>query len=153
MLAAAPKRIAADTDGLPARLLLARPQPQEWSANEVLAHLRSCGDVWGESMARIVGEDGPRIRAVNPRTWIAKTDYLSLEFAPSLAAYTRQRVALLRLLTPLAGQEWARTATVTGAGRPLTLRVHDYAHRMATHERAHLKQLAHTVATLAGSQS
>jgi hypothetical protein len=27
----------------------------EWSAVEVLAHLRACGDVWGGCIARILG--------------------------------------------------------------------------------------------------
>jgi hypothetical protein len=34
---------------------------------------------------------------------------------------------------------------VTGAGAPLKLTVHDYAERMARHERPHVKQIQRTV--------
>lgn len=153
LLTEAPGRIADATHGVTPELLLTRPAPEEWSANDVLAHLRSCGDVWGESMGRMLAEASPRIRAVSPRTWIGKTDYLTLVFEPSLRAYTHQRAALVAMLAPLTARQWGRTATVVGAGRPLVLTVHDYAHRMATHERAHVKQITRIVDMVVGTQS
>ena len=47
LLAATPQRIAALTADLTPEELQTRPTPDEWSANEVLAHLRACADVWG----------------------------------------------------------------------------------------------------------
>ena len=41
LLAAAPPRIAALTSGLEPAQLQAAPAPEQWSANEVLAHLRA----------------------------------------------------------------------------------------------------------------
>src|SRR3954462_11466163 len=90
-LAEQPKTIAALTRGLPRERLHRAPTRGEWSANEILAHLRSCGDMWGTYIARIVAEDHPTIRAMNPRTWIKQTDYPDLEFASSFRAYTKQR--------------------------------------------------------------
>jgi hypothetical protein len=119
LLRATPPRIAGLTDCLAPDQLLAAPNPGEWSANEVLAHLRSCADVWGSCIAEIISEDGPTLRAVNPRTWIKKTDYREQEFLPSLQAFTAQRADLLALLEPLAPEGWSRSATVTGAGKPL----------------------------------
>jgi hypothetical protein len=55
VLAEGPSRLAALTEGIAPPLLRARPQPEEWSANEILAHLRSCADVWGGCIATIVG--------------------------------------------------------------------------------------------------
>jgi len=140
-LAAAPPRIAEITAGLTAAQLRAAPAPGEWSANEVLAHLRACADVWGGCAATILGQDRPTIRAVNPRTWIKGTDYLELEFQPSLQAFADQRAALLVVLEPLGSEAWARSATVTGAGRALERTVEFYAQWMAKHERPHLKQI------------
>jgi hypothetical protein len=46
MLAATPPRITALTAGLGPAQLHTAPAPDEWSANEVLAHLRACADMW-----------------------------------------------------------------------------------------------------------
>jgi hypothetical protein len=141
LLRAAPVGLAKLSDGVPEQRLHTAPEG-EWSVRDVLAHLRSCADVWGDCMARLLVEDRPTIRAVSPRTWIDQTDYLAQPFLPSLQAFSRQRAELLALLEPLGPEQWARTATVTGAGRPYERTVLTYAERLATHERGHLKQVA-----------
>lgn len=141
-LAEQPKAIAELAAGLPRARLHSAPSRGEWSINDVLAHLRSCSDMWGKYIATIIAEDHPTIRAMSPRTWIKRTNYLELEFAPSLRAFTKQRAELLALLRPLPTAGWSRSATVTGAGRPLQTTVLDYARRLADHERSHVKQVA-----------
>jgi hypothetical protein len=47
-----PKAIAALTADLPRARLHRSPSRGEWSINDVLAHLRSCGDMWGASSLR-----------------------------------------------------------------------------------------------------
>jgi hypothetical protein len=148
LLAEAPRRLAALTAGLSSAQLWTAPDPGEWSANDVLAHLRACADTWGAAITTILAEDAPTIRAVNPRTWIEQTDYLDLDFQPSLRAYATQRADLLTLLEPLPPGGWARTATVTGAGRPLERTTLDYAERLARHEQPHIKQIARIVNAL-----
>jgi hypothetical protein len=148
LLAATPPRIAALTNGLAPAQLRTAPSQDEWSANEVLAHLRACADMWGSCMATMIAEDGPTLRAINPRTWIKKTDYLDLEFEPSLRSFTAQRADLLAVLEPLPSEGWSCTATVIGAGSPLQRTVLDYAWRLARHERPHLKQIERIVRTL-----
>ncbi len=142
MLAAAPQRMAELAGGLTPAQLRAAPAPGEWSATEVLAHLRACADVWGDCIARILAEDHPTLRAIDPRTWVERTDYRELEFHPSVDAYAAQRAALLALLEPLSPEAWQRAATVTGAGAPLQRTVYAYARRHVIHERPHLKQMA-----------
>jgi hypothetical protein len=141
MLAAGPPRLAVVTAGLEPAQLRAAPGQGEWSANEVLAHLRSCADVWGGCIATILAEDAPTIRAINPTTWINSTDYRELEFQPSLRAFAAQRSGLLAALQALSPADWARSATVTGAGKALQRSIHSYAQWLATHERPHLKQI------------
>jgi hypothetical protein len=137
-----PKEIAAVTAGLPRARLHRAPSRGEWSFNDVLAHLRSCSDMWGRYMATIIAEEHPTIRAMNPRTWIKHTNYPELDFAPSVLTFTKQRAELLALLRPLPKPAWSRTATVTGAGRPRDRSVLEYAERLANHERSHVKQMA-----------
>ncbi len=148
LLAATPPRLAELATGLTPVQLRTAPAPGEWSAVEVLAHLRACADVWGACIDRILTEDTPTLRAINPTAWITRTDYPDLEYAPSLDAYAHQRDDLLTVLHGLTPAEWERTATVTGAGRPLVRSVTDYVRRMSTHERAHLKQVARIAATV-----
>jgi hypothetical protein len=143
-----PSRLAALTDGLTPAQLRAAPGPDEWSANDVLAHLRACADMWGQYIGRILAEDRPTIRAVSPRAWINETNYLELEFAPSLRAFAAQRAGLLAILEPLPPEGWARAAIVTGVGNPLERTVLDYAERLARHERPHVRQIEDIVRTL-----
>src|SRR4051794_6919270 len=84
ILAAAPQRIAELTSGVTAVQLRSAPAEDEWSAVEVLAHLRACSDQWGGCIVRMLDEDHPTIRAVNPRTWIKHTDYREQPFRRSL---------------------------------------------------------------------
>jgi DinB family protein len=141
LLAENPARLAVLTAGLaPARLRRARKR-DEWSANDVLAHLRSCADMWGNCIVAMIAEDRPTLRAVNPRTWIKKTDYPELEFQPSFRSFVRQRADLLAVLKPLPRKGWSRSATVTGAGAVLERTVLFYAQWLARHERTHVKQI------------
>lgn len=141
LLREGPQRITAATAGLEPGQLRARPAPEEWSANEVLAHLRACADVWGGCMRRIIEEDRPTIRAVNPRTWMEKTDYRELDFRPSLEAFMAQRAELLAFLEGQAEASWQRSATVSVAGRPFERTVQFYGQWLAQHERTHVKQI------------
>lgn len=136
-----PARIAALTGGLTSEQLRAAPAPGGWSAAEVLAHLRACADIWGGAIGRILAEDHPTIRAIDPRAWVEQTDYRELEFWPSLEAFARQRDDLLATIEHLPLESWSRAATVTGAGRPLQRTVHSYAQRLARHERPHVRQI------------
>ena len=145
MLAATPSRLTDLTEGLSPAQLLAPPEPGEWSARDVLAHLRSCSDMWGKYIGEILSQDRPMIKAVNPTTWIKKTDYNEQEFHPSLQAFTAQRAELLAVLKPLPPEAWSRTAMVTGAGKPRERTVHTYAQWLANHERSHLKQIERIV--------
>ena len=149
LLTETPTRIGSATDGLSSKSLRAAPAPGEWSTNEVLAHLRSCADVWGAYMARILVEDHPTIRASSPRAEVNRKDYPELDFKKSFRAFAKQRADLLGVLASLSPQQWSRSATVTGAGRPRQSTVHSYAQRLAIHERAHVKQIERAIASRA----
>ena len=83
MLAATPSRLDHLSEGLSPTQLITSPEPGEWSVRDVLAHLRACADMWGKYIVQILTENKPTIRAVNPTTWIKKTDYREREFQPS----------------------------------------------------------------------
>ncbi len=147
-----PPRLAKLTAGLTSAQLHNPPSVGEWSANEVLAHLRACSDVWGDHyMMTILAQDNPTIKAMNPRAWIKTTDYLELEFQTSLRAFTKQRKKLLSVLEPLRAKDWTRTNTLIGAGKRLQQMLISHADGLARHERSHLKQIERTLNTLRGN--
>ena len=148
LLAETPARLEALTAGLEPTQLRSAPSDDEWSASDVLAHLRACADVWGRCIQTIITEERPTLQAVNPRTWIEQTDYRELEFQPSLHAFVTQRAELLAVLELLPPDGWVRTATVTGAGKTLERTVLSYARWLAEHERPHVKQIARLVAMM-----
>ncbi len=145
LLAHMPPRIATLTAEVTSDRLHTAPTPDEWSANDVLAHLRACADVWGNCIEAIIAGDMPTLRAVNPTTWIRQTNYPALEFRQSLGSFAAQRAGLLAILEPLPPESWSRAATVTGAGKPLERTVLFYAQWMARHERSHIKQIERAV--------
>jgi hypothetical protein len=148
LLTESPGRIAALTEELSAGQLQTRSTPHEWCVNDILAHLRSCADVWGDCMNEILAKDKPIIKAINPTTWIEGTDYPAQKFHPSFKAYMSQRNELLKILQPLIPKAWSRAATVTGAGKPLERTVFFYAQWLASHERTHVKQIGRIVNTM-----
>lgn len=141
LLAEGPERVAAATAGVEAASLRTAPAEGAWSATEILAHMRACADVWGSCIATILSADRPTIRAVNPRRWINSTDYPNLDFRPSFQAYSTQRMDLLATLQASAPDAWLRSAVVTGAGAALERDAHSFAHRLATHEQSHVRQI------------
>lgn len=148
MLTQTPIRIAALTEGLTPPQLRTAPAPDEWPATDVLAHLRSCADVWGDCIRQLVTEDMPTIRAINPRRWIRQTNYRDLQFQESFHSFAEQRAALMTFLEALPPSAWSRSGTFTGAGRPIERTVFNFAHRLAIHERPHIKQIASIVSAL-----
>jgi hypothetical protein len=141
LLAEAPPRLATLTADLTPAQLHTPPGLNEWSANDVLAHVRSCADVWGKCIMTIIAENAPTIRAVNPTTWIKQTNYPELEFQSSLCSFAAQRAELLAVLQPLPDEGWLRKARVSGAGKVLERTVLFYAQWLARHERTHVKQI------------
>ncbi len=148
LLAATPQRLAAMTSGLETARLHVKPDNDAWSVNDILAHLRACADVWGQSMLAMIAQDHPTLRYVSPRTWIRKTDYHAQEFHISLQAFANQRHDLLRSLKPLAIDGWSRGATFTGTVKGREQTVFSYAQRMADHETQHLEQIERILNTL-----
>ncbi len=140
-LAATPRRIVSLSRGVEISKLHFRPHPDSWSANDILAHLRACADVWGKSMMEMITLDHPKLQYISPRSWIRKTDYLELEFRGSLKSFTDQRRKLLRVLKGLAIKDWSRSATFTATTKGREQTVFNYACRMAEHENGHCGQI------------
>lgn len=152
LLSETPRRIATITAGLTPVQLQAIPAADEWSASDVLAHLRSCADVWGDCIATLLERDNPTLRAVSPRSYIRKTTYRDAPFQPSLRTLAAQRTKLLTTLESLAPNAWSRTATVKRSGKSVTETVLSFAIKLAVHERQHLGQFSRVADAVRASQ-
>lgn len=136
-LADVPRRLtkaSANTDESRLRL---KPEPSAWSAVDVLAHLRACADVWGDSIEAMLAEEEPKIPYRHPRQWVKRTDYPQLDFSVSLKAFVRQRKSLLKILNSLAFEQWERGAQIQGRRHTIFTQ----ARRMAQHEVEHCGQV------------
>ena len=90
-------------------------------------------------MSRILLEESPSWKAMNPRTWLTKTDYPDWDFAPAFAIFRQQRADLLALLEPLGPEAWTRCGRVTGlVGGAADRSVRYHGSWLASHERGHL---------------
>jgi hypothetical protein len=117
--------------------LLYKATKQDWSVQDILAHLRSCSDVWGNSIEAMLADENPVLPDVHPRQWLKQTNYLDLRFRESLQALVSQRAKMLSVLRQLSFEDWARSAMIGGRKHTVFAQVR----RMAKHEAEHLTQI------------
>ena len=130
-------RITAVSANLSNEQLQHKPDKKTWSANEVLAHLRACADVWGNTVAKMLIQDNPTLAYLHPRDWLKQTDYLTLDFHDSLAAFAQQRHVLMADLQALEQDGWSRGATIKRRQHTVFSQVR----RLALHEQGHCEQI------------
>jgi hypothetical protein len=146
-------RVASLTDGLSETQLHAPPEPGEWSANVLLAHLLAAQDVLGANITRIVREERPAWRRLSPRERQRKAGYNDWEFGAAFDAFATGRGELLAVLEPMAPSDWERVAVVTVApGRALEQTARFFGDWLAGHEREHLEQMARALGAVTGRQ-
>ena len=111
-----------------------------WSVNDQLAHLRSCQDVLGGNMLRIVREDRPAWKGNAPTS--KQAEYFEWKFPRAFEAFREQRAELLEVLARLRPGAWGRTATVSvPPNKVYEYSVLYYGGWLARHERTHVKHM------------
>jgi hypothetical protein len=131
------RRLTKATKGFEKTRLKTRTKEQPWSVNDILAHLRSCADVWGGSIAAMLAEQKPTIPDRHPRQWVRKTNYPKLSFPESFKAFVAQRKKLLKVLKGLSFEDWSRAGIIKGREHTVFTQVR----RMALHEQVHCEQI------------
>jgi len=146
ILPATVPRVGELRDGLTEAQLATAPEPGEWSATILLAHLRAAQDVLGANIRRIIDEDRPAWKRLSPRAWQRTSGYDDCAFGDAFEAFSNGRAQLLALLTPLGPDAWERVASVTVApNRSIEQTAHFFGDWIARHEREHLAQLERTI--------
>jgi hypothetical protein len=130
-------RIMKATQGFDDLRLQHKIDKKAWSVNDILAHLRSCADVWGGSIEAMLAQDKPTLPYRHPRQWIKKTNYPNLLFDESFQAFRMQRKNLLNVLNNLSFEDWSRAAMIKHREHT----VFSETRRMALHEDIHCQQI------------
>jgi len=69
-----PQRIARVTAGLDETRLQLKAASKSWSANDILAHLRACADLWTHSIYAMLAENEPAFSDIDERKWARPQD-------------------------------------------------------------------------------
>lgn len=135
---ATPRRLAASSAGLDNARLVRAPAPGEWSALEILNHLRACEEVWMHSVHAMLAHENPRLQEIHPRQWIkTRSPYVTQTFANCLRVFTLRREALLITLSALSPADWAREGRIDGKSHT----VYSQVRRMVQHENTHCDEI------------
>ena len=132
-----PLRIGQAIKGLEEARLQFKPDNKSWSANDILAHLRSCADLWTHSIYAMLAENTPTFSDINEGKWAKVTRYAELPFCDSFHVFSLQRESLLRVLKVLPFEAWARSALIFERKHT----VFTQTRRMAKHEQEHCEQI------------
>jgi hypothetical protein len=136
VLASSPRKAAALVAGVSKRRLARRPQPQQWSVTEILAHLADTEMVYGFRLRLILGANGLPIQGFDQDAWARF--YAQQDPALSLEAWRLDRERTVRLLRGLAPKDWKRFGVHSERGRETLRRVVEL---MAGHDLNHLRQV------------
>ena len=137
-LAATPDRLIELLGGLDEAALRARPTPDDWSALEVVAHLRASEAIVTPRFYQILVRDEPALVAFDERRWAEVAGYADLSPSLLLQGYATRRAELAAMLRRLAPADWERAGVHEVAGRVTLL---DIVRSMAEHEAEHVAQL------------
>ncbi|SRR6266542_2768964 len=137
ILSEIPQRIAQAVQGVEETRLQFKADGISWSVNDILAHIRSCSDLWTHSIYAMLAENEPVFSDINERKWAKVTRYAELPFDESFQAFSLQRENLLRILNALPFESWERSAVIFERKHSVFTQVR----RMAKHELEHIKQI------------
>jgi hypothetical protein len=142
-LARLPALLDAMVAGLSATAWRARPAPDEWSAVEIVCHLRDEeAEDFGARVRVVVGGSG-QFAPIDPQGWATARRYHAADPADALGAFHRHRAESLAMLADVAAERLVATGESPSGLRLSGL---DLLCAWVAHDRLHLHQLAGTLA-------
>jgi uncharacterized damage-inducible protein DinB len=118
--------------------LTKRPDPENWSAKEVVCHVRDTEESFMMRFLSIMAMDDPKFLPVEPDRWAVERQYQRNDVQEALAALKTRREETLRFFRGLKPEQWERGGIHATRGR-MTLK--DFVELMAWHDDNHLDQL------------
>jgi hypothetical protein len=143
--------------------LARRPDDRNWSATEIVCHLRDVEELFLTRFMTMLAMDEPKILAfsaapadlvawgiggavghpLDPDRWADDRQYRRNDPREALAAFAKRRGETLALLGRLGAAEWRRGGLHPTRGR---ITIADYAVALADHDANHLAQLRRALA-------
>jgi len=118
--------------------LTKRPDPKNWSAKEVVCHVRDTEESFMMRFLSIMAMDDPKFLPVEPDRWAVERQYQRNDVQEALTALRTRREETLRFFRGLKPEQWERGGIHATRGR-MTLK--DFVELMAWHDDNHLDQL------------
>jgi uncharacterized damage-inducible protein DinB len=118
--------------------LTKRPDSTNWSAKEVICHVRDTEESFMMRFLSIMAMDDPKFLPVEPDRWAVERQYQRNDVSEALAALKTRREETLRFFRGLKPEQWERGGIHATRGR-MTLK--DFVELMAWHDDNHLDQL------------
>jgi hypothetical protein len=137
LLEQTPRRIAVASSNLDEVSLRFSAGSREWSAMQILSHLRACEELWSFSIYAMLVYEHPVLPLLDERIWAKTARYDSLTFRDLLQTFSLKRGELLGVLRPLPLERWLRAADIGGRAHTVFSQVR----RMALHEAEHCEQM------------
>lgn len=126
-----------------------RPDPQEWSIREILAHLVDDEMfVMRTRLERIIKEEHPSLASHDEKAWYRQRNTKRDAINELLSDFSTQRIASLGILTLLRDQEWDRTAYHPEYG---DFTAEEWVGHWVEHDLVHLRQIEQTLAAYANA--
>ena len=141
LLEQTPVRITAACSDLDEISLHNSPDSREWSAIQILSHLRGCEELWSFSIYAMLAQAEPMLPLLDERKWAKTAGYERLNFHDSFQAFSLKRGELLKVLRPLPLESWSRRADIGGRTHTVFSRVR----LMALPEDVHCQQMEYVV--------
>jgi uncharacterized damage-inducible protein DinB len=138
-----PDDFAAAIAAMPYHLLSKRPDDANWSAKEVVCHIRDIEESFMARMQLIMTMDEPKFLPVEPDRWAAERQYQRNDAEEALRAFRARREESLKLLRSLRPEQFERGGLHATRGR---MTIADFVALMAWHDDNHLEQLKRALA-------
>jgi len=129
---------AAAITGVPDVVLSRRPDEKNWSAKEVVCHIRDTEESFMARFQTIMAMDEPKFLPVEPDRWAADRQYVRNDGAEALETFRTRRDESLKFLLGLPPDQWERGGIHATRGR---MTIKDFVALMAWHDDNHLDQL------------
>jgi hypothetical protein len=139
IIARTPAALRALLASFPDDALLA-PRDDGWSVRDALAHILDADSViYRERITRMVDEDRPFIRSIDPTARVAERGYNRISVPDLLDALEESRAGTVAAARALSAAELGRAGQHDTAGE---ISVANLLHQWAYHDLMHLKQIA-----------
>lgn len=139
ILATTPDKIRREIAAMSARELRARPAPDKWSVQEILAHLEDIEQPgFRARMQAIVEQDRPLLASFDQERRAVEQGYNRKDPRRTLASFAKQRKANLRWLRKLTPAQLARKGVHEKVSE---MSAGEFLHEWAFHDLGHLKQI------------